>query len=561
MYLILTFCGFILGLVGASYPRVHGATYAQDLLDGVYIDHVSFDPDDSCAGSLGKTLSGEDACEGNQYLASRDFTPWRLRDIYFFNVTNADEVTKEGAVPQLQQLPPVTLKAEEGPAEVDDEKLNSQGIWWFRRGVTWTAYGQPKVPLDAKIVLPNPLFFTTLALRTQHHHALQHGPQPLFVHTTVGQAIGWQQEDAEGNGTDFSLRLARNRSTSEAMWSAVYSASRHKEFGLRYVRADLGVEYHCGFDRDCTLQEVYNASIADSCLDERSWGGTCKPEQADGFSLLAGFSYIPSGNFGWREAANSEGKKRWNIQKYWSIDSTFKAHLLEHFIKVNMTHSSAKHEVNVNGASAKRWEAQGLLRRDEACHSSKNITSSQKIDSPGIDCDGFPGTAHVGAVFDLSPPLYASLPGLGPAGISAPGNVANLPPNLVASHVHYIQQPCNNYCENLEEFQSFVDAEATTGMVLRSQIAVQMNLRMRRPSPSGHSLDVILPLYVVRDRAEATDAQIQKAIELQKYDATLRATSMLLVGAACTCLFLGFMLLRGKTIIFEMFSNEPWIQA
>lgn len=251
--------------------------------------------------------------------------------------------------------------------------------------------------------------------------------------------------------------------------------------------------------------------------------------------------------------------QRWDIYHYWLKNASVVAHIPGNFIRVVLKRLSFTPEHEFRGASVVRWGGVGVERRLENCPgvrlTFKELAGMKHIqdltnpikdddedddlddypdeDSPGIDCNGHPSTAHVGAAFDaqLPPPLYVSLPQIseiktmmfeddylynpdkanrGQSKEHAPGNVA------FESFTAWKSE---------EDFETYADAHVTTGMVLDSQVSWQLNLRIAHgPNRSvlyPYAIEALLPLVVVRDRTHANDDQLAQQRMYEAHDSTL----------------------------------------
>lgn len=531
----LMFVGFAFCCMSSWYPRFGLRSLGLRLIDGVFIDHTVLDPSENC--DKWTVLSGKSTCESEQFEAAQNNQPPSLqRDVFFFNITNPQEVLR-GALPQVHKLIPIKLKSTRGEPEIDADTLNKEGVLRLRSSLTWALRDDSQqAMLDTEIVLPNP---SAAALQSKATLATMSkvAGSPLFVRMKVREALGWGGAafaDPLANNGRRDFNLARNTNVSDAQWSEFYAAESHKDLGLRYARTDLGMRYHCGFDHDCVTQANFSKVHPDSCTPD----ATCQPAFAGGFTTQPGFSYIPSGDFLYH--ANKPSTEYWNIKRYWSKDSNVSIQIPGHFARVLLQRSPGQKLAlpgfDVKGAGTVRWEAIGIERRLESCDAKKKQNSS---DSPGIDCNGYLGMAHVGAAMDplTQPPLYLSLPGR----------------TLNATSPAFLPKD--------PTLQTFVDAAQVTGMVLRSQIAVQINLHIGGPNRSAvfpEVQDALVPLYIVRDHSEAGAAHIERAIQLESIAPDFKFRTIVFVILAVIFLTTGFLILRGPRYFVEMLDPTPW---
>jgi len=590
-------------------PRLQGHYKALELLDQIYLDHTVIDPDAKCD----QTYFGDTNCESHQFRKELAVTTSKTRDIFLINVTNPEDIVK-GMKPILQQLPPVTVESWEGPPKIDRTALDGPGVLKTKRDTFWKLQERPhtdwpkRPSLDTEVVLPNPEYAALLAAGLEHEAPQKKGMYPLFVKTTVRQAIGWATTDSQPlpgthtlsfeDNASLGLQLATNVSKDAAQWQEVFSGMHHFEKGLRYMRADTGLKHVCGIDKDCVAQPGYNASRPDSCTPD----DICNPLEAGGFTTQAGVSWMPSGNFFNKEMVDTDGSytKRWDIAFYWRGNASALVHVPGNFVKLILKRLSVDPEEDVGGAQAVRWGGMGVPRRLENC-SNANMTYREMNfpltlsmgmkgewnpkkevvqyesdfiddeiyddldleenvteDSSGIDCDGPPFTAHIGTAFNakLPPPVYSSMPKFSPMP-TIPGNhTATWPeikdgtftddPNKFNKGQSSISKiPLESFApwSVEDDFETFLDAHEVTGMVLRSQVAWQLNMRIAH-GPNRSALfpnvsEALFPFVVVRDRSSATDDVIEKQIFFELEDARLNRVALF-------ALFVGNFLLLGS---------------
>eukprot|EP00746_Dinoflagellata_sp_MGD_P008473 gnl/MRDRNA2_/MRDRNA2_116967_c0_seq1.p1 gnl/MRDRNA2_/MRDRNA2_116967_c0~~gnl/MRDRNA2_/MRDRNA2_116967_c0_seq1.p1 ORF type:complete len:280 (+),score=47.70 gnl/MRDRNA2_/MRDRNA2_116967_c0_seq1:129-842(+) len=198
-------------------------------------------------------------------------------------------------------------------------------------------------------------------------------------------------------------------------------------------------------------------------------------------------------------------------------------------------------------------------------------TRENPKDSPGIDCDGHAFTAHIGATFDLHtpPPLYASLPMISkPPKPFIYNDLYEYKPEKTNLGQSPLLQPNDvNFAtfipfEPDQDFETYTDAHTTTGLILKSQMSWQLNLRIahgpNRSKLFPHAVEELLPFVVVRDRSTVNEEVLKTHGMIEGLGFNLNAAGVCLAILGKILLFASLMYLRGLKYFYSFLWTKTF---